>query len=80
MVLCFVQFKDVPLDAMPRLYLATPGDVAQRLRDSAKGRGDTILYELHKWGPRARGSGTIEQIPVCWRFSCERVSELFRAI
>ena len=76
-VLCFVQFKGVEPTAMPRVYLATPAEVAQRLRESAKGRGDTILYERHSWGPRARGAGTVEEIPSRWQFSPQRVDELF---
>lgn len=50
---CFVQFKGVPLEGLPRLYLARPAEIADRLRSTAKGRGDTILYEEHAWGPRA---------------------------
>ena len=76
-VFCFVQFKGVGLSEMPRVYLATPDEVAKRLRDSAKGRGDTILYEYHRWGERAHGSGTVEEIPASWRFSSDRVQELF---
>jgi len=62
-VFCFVQFKGVALDEMPRTYLARPSEVAQRMRETASGRGDTILYENHTWGPRAAGAGTVERIP-----------------
>ena len=75
-IFAFVQFKGASPVEMPRVYLATPSEVAQRLNDSAKGRGDTILYERHEWGPRARGAGTIEEIPPSWRFSPERVDAL----
>lgn len=75
-IFCFVQFKDVVEDQMPRTYLATPYEVAERLRSTAKGRGDTILYERHTWGPRAFASGTTEQIPDRWRFSAKRVEAL----
>ena len=54
-IFCFVQFKGVAEDQMPRTYLATPKDVASRLLATAKGRGDTILYEKHTWGPRRLG-------------------------
>jgi len=74
--LCFVQFKNVSLTEMPRVYLARPAEVADRLRSTAKGRGDTILYELHKWGPRAVGAGTEERLPETWRFTAERVEIL----
>ncbi len=76
-VLCFVQFKSVPLDALPRLYIATPREVAERLRESAGGRGDTILYEKHSWGPRAYAAGTTDEIPSTWFFSSERIEQLF---
>jgi len=75
-VLCFVQFQGVALDQLPRCYLATPAEVAERLRTTAKGRGDTILYESKKWTSRAHAAGTVEEIPATWRFSKERVEEL----
>lgn len=78
-VFCFVQFKDVKLDDLPRVYLARPNEVADRLRMTAKGRGDTILYEKHDWGPRAWASGTVERIPSNWRFSLERLEALLAA-
>ena len=73
---CFVQFANVRLDELPRVYLATPAEVAQRLREARKGRGDSILYERHEWTGRAHGAGTIEEIPASWRFSEARVQEL----
>lgn len=76
-VLCLVQFKDVRLDKLPRMYLATPHEIAQRLKDSAKGRGETILYEYHEWGPRAYAYGTIDRIPESWKFSKARIEEMF---
>lgn len=75
-IVCLVQFKDVPLDTLPRVYLATPAEIAQRLKETANGRGDTILYEHHHWGTRAYAAGTVEQIPEAWRFSKERVMAL----
>jgi hypothetical protein len=75
-VLCFVQFKDVALHELPRLYLARPSEVAQRLKETAKGRGDTILYEEHTWGPRAVGVGTSERLPANWAFRPERVEAI----
>lgn len=74
--LCFVQFKGVALDQLPRVYLATPAQVGQRLRETAKGRGDTILYEAHAWGPRAHAAGTEERVPMEWLFSQARAEEV----
>ncbi len=76
-VFCFVQFKGAELNELPRLYLARPPEVAQRLRETAKGRGDTILYEKHSWGVRAVGAGTEERIPESWCFTMARADELF---
>ena len=78
--LCLVQFKGVALNDLPRIYLASPREIAQRLRETAKGRGDTILYESHKWGPRAIGFGAVEQLPDSWRFSGARVDEIFASM
>lgn len=78
-ILCFVQFKGVGLTEMPRVYLAAPKEVARRLCESIKGRGDTILHERHEWGTRAHGAGTIDEIPKSWCFSRERIEELFSA-
>ena len=75
-VFCFLQFKGVPEDQLPRAYLATPMEVAERLKQTAKGRGDTILHENHIWGLRAVGTGSIEQIPEHWKFSAARVAVL----
>lgn len=75
-VLCFVQFKSASLAEMPRVYLARPVEVAQRLKLAAKGRGDTILKEKHTWTARAYAAGTVEEIPPSWNFSPERILEL----
>lgn len=77
-VLCFVQFKDVPIDALPRVYIASPREVAARLKETCAGHGSTILYETWRWTPRANKlyAGTVEEIPAAWRFSAERVKQL----
>ena len=79
-IFAFVQFKGTAEDEMPRTYIATPAEVAERLKATAKGRGDTILYEKHSWGPKAVGAGSIEQIPLHWRFSAGRIKQLFEPI
>ncbi len=79
-VFCLVQFRDVAVGATPRIYLATPGEIAERLKAASGGRGDTILYERHVRGPRAAGAGTLEELPLEWRFSTGRVDELLLAL
>jgi hypothetical protein len=78
-VFCFVQFEGVAVNQMPGVWLASPHEVAARLHSTAKGRGDTILYVNHTWGPRAVGSGTVEAIPNEWAFSAERIRQLMAA-
>lgn len=77
-IFCLVQFKGTELGDMPRIYLATPKEIAKRLKDSSKGRGESILYEYHEWTSRAHGSGTIDKIPDNWKFSPKRIEELFK--
>jgi len=77
-IFCFVQFKNVELDELPRLYLATPNEVAKRLKESANGRGETILYEYKKWAVKAYAAGSIDKIPDNWKFSLERIEELLK--
>jgi len=69
--------SDDPL-SMPRVYLATPREIADQLKKSAKGRGDTILHEKKEWTKRAHGGGTIDEIPPSWKFSSIRIEELMR--
>lgn len=75
-VFCLVQFKDVPVTELPRMYLATPTEIASWLKAAAAGRGDTILYERHAWSPRAKAAGTIDLIPDTWRFTEARLIEV----
>ena len=75
-VFCFVQFKGCELNQMPRIYLATPLEVAKELKSSSNGKGGSILYENHIWTKRAYGYGTTEKIPDEWKISQERIVEL----
>jgi hypothetical protein len=78
-VVCFVQFQGVELTKLPRVYLATPAEVADRLRASRKGKGETILWEHHKWS-KGHGAGTTEKIPPVWVFSTQRIDFLLNAL
>jgi Holliday junction resolvase-like predicted endonuclease len=75
-VFCFVQFCGVPLDGLPRVYLATPAEVAAHLKQTANGRGYTKLYEEKCWTAKAQAAGTTDRIPSIWRFSPERMDQL----
>lgn len=75
-IFCFVQFKGVPFEEMPHLYLAHPTEVADRLKATAGGRGDTILFERKIWTKRAHAAGTTDEVPAAWKFSLARIQEL----
>jgi len=79
-VMCYVQFHDTTFEQMPRMYLIKPYEVAQRLKDTSKGRGDTVLYEKHTWAKNANGYGTTELLPESWRFSSRRIDELLNEL
>jgi hypothetical protein len=78
--LCFVQFKNVPEDTLPRCSLAWPGEVAARLKSASGGRGDTILYEDYRRGPKAAGAWSVERIPDEWRLTQRRVAEFLVSV
>lgn len=73
---CLVQFKGTTVSELPRLYLATPAEIARWLKAAAGGRGDTIVYERHAWTVRAQAAGTTDLIPDTWRFTEPRVEEI----
>ena len=73
---CLVQFKGVADDELPRMYLATPREIADWLKGAAAGRGDTILYERHAWTARAHAAGTVDAIPESWTFTAARLRQL----
>lgn len=79
-VICLVQFQGVREDELPRMYLATPAEIAQRLKESAGGRGDTILYEHHVWSQKAAGAGTVDRIPEDWRLTATRIEEVWKKV
>lgn len=76
-IFCLVQFKNTAPNEMPRFYLASPKEIADRMNATAGGRGDTILYEDHTWSARAAGHGTTDRIPDDWIISSERLKKMF---
>ena len=76
-IFCLVQFKNTSDFQMPRMYLASPKEIADVLCKEAGGRGDTILYENHEWGPMAAAYGTVDKLPNEWLFAEERAKEMF---
>lgn len=76
-IFCLVQFKDTAPNELPRIYLVSPKEIADRMDATANGRGDTILYENHTWGSRAAGQGTTDRIPDEWIISAKRLEQMF---
>ena len=76
-IFCLVQFKNTGDFQMPRMYLASPQEIAEVLCNEAGGRGDTILYENHVWGPTAAAYGTVDKLPDEWLFTEARAKEMF---
>jgi len=74
-VFCLVQFKNTRIETLPRMYLATPHELADWLKKAAGGRGDTILYERHDW-IRGCAAGKTDQIPEGWKFTEARLEEI----
>ena len=76
-IFCLVQFENITDNELPKMYLATPNEIAEVMRRERKGLGDTILYMDHTWGPTAQAYGTTDKIPEEWRFTRERADEIF---
>lgn len=76
-IFCLVQFKETSDFQMPRMYLASPEEIADALCKEAGGRGDTILYEHHEWGPMAAAYGTTDKLPEEWILTEARAKEMF---
>ncbi|HWG20835.1 MAG TPA: hypothetical protein VG225_09915 [Terracidiphilus sp.] len=72
---CLVQFEEADLSRMPRIYLASAAEIAEKLHQSADRLGDSALYEEYE---EADGNGLhrVESLPAGWRFSAARVAEL----
>jgi hypothetical protein len=73
---CLVQFEDVPLDQLPRIYLASPIDIARRMQDSLERLDDASLFETYEWTSPFDSVHRVETLPNAWRFSVERIQEL----
>ena len=73
---CLVQFDSTNLIGMPRIYLASAAEVAQRLHESVDLRGEMALRAA---GPQAGSLSLQDSLPARWRFSEERIRELMSA-
>lgn len=73
---CLVQFDGIPLEQLPRIYLASPWDIAKRMLDSLERLDEASLLESYEWTSPFDGVVRMETLPNAWRFSPDRIQEL----
>lgn len=75
MTCCLVHFDSADLSGMPRIYLASGAEVAEKLHRNTELLGDSALYEEYELTD-GDGNHTVESLPPQWRFSQARIAEL----
>ena len=75
-VWCFVLFQGTAIDQLPQLFLASPKEIAKRLRKTAKERSDSTPLEEPVRVSSVDDTRAIETMPLGWRFSLERIEQL----
>ena len=74
LIFFFVQFGQVPVGDVPRVYVARPSEVAAQLKAQRNGDGYGSLQEdRRRFNP---GSSFSEQLPETWRFSVKRIDAI----
>ena len=74
-VVCLVQFEGAAIHELPRVYLASPDEIAETMRETAQRIGRCTLLERYEW-TGSIGARTVEMLPDSWHFSQARVREL----
>ena len=74
-ICCLVQFEDVAITQMPRIYLAYPAEIATEMRLASERTGFCGLREQYEY-TSAEGTREFSALPSRWRFSLERIQEL----
>ncbi len=77
-VCCLVQFEGAAIHELPRVYLASPEEIAATMRETAARTGRCTLLEMYEW-TAANGQRSVEMLPEKWHFSQDRVQELLLA-
>ena len=75
-IFCLVQFANTKDDEIPRLYLATPSEIASQMKKARGGKGDTILHENYTY-KNGVAAGVTDKLPDEWKFTKGRVEQLF---
>lgn len=76
LVVCLVQFEGVSFYEMPRIYIASPFEIARRMLDTVDRLEDSALYEAYDWVSPFDAVHRSESLPRNWRFSPERIEQL----
>lgn len=74
-VCCLVQFEGVTIHELPRVYLASPDEIAETMRQTAQRIGRCTLLEMYEWASSS-GARSIEMLPEAWHFSQARIERL----
>jgi len=74
---CLVKFESADLLNVPRLYLASAAEVAEKLHEIAENVGASVLCEEYEMTD-AQGERRTQSLPAKWRFSQTRIAELMR--
>jgi hypothetical protein len=74
-VVCLVQFEGAAIHELPRIYLASPDEIAAAMRDTVARTGRCTLLEMYEWTAPS-GARSVEMLPEKWHFSQARVQEL----
>src|SRR6185437_4699012 len=74
-VCCLVQFEGVAIDELPRIYLASPDEIAAAMHDTAQRTGRCTLLEHYEW-TAPEGVRHLQILPAAWHFSPQRVFDL----
>lgn len=77
-VCCLVQFENVAIDELPRIYLASPDEIAAAMNRTAERTGRCSLLERYEW-TASDGARLVETVPASWHFSQARIQELLLA-
>lgn len=75
-IYCLVQFQGKPIGSCPDVYLASVEEIAEQLKSSRNGHGNTILYADYTY-KKGIASGSSDLLPECWKFSTVRLEQLF---
>src|SRR5450756_422335 len=74
-VYALVQFWGTTVGESPRIYLATPSEIAGMMKASRGGSGNTMLLEGYSY-KKGVGKDTTDKLPEHWKFSEQRALDL----